>query len=432
MINRVAVITGFYQSPHFLIHLFRHLNNQVFKDFDVYVYNYSIDEIPELDNLNIWFNYKILKLNENVGFAGGNNHAIQEAKKNLDYSYYALINDDTKPDVNWLKSLVDCAASHPAIGAVTSKIVYYEPYIFISGKTQAVKGDVRELGIRFYTNSHFEDCYYDKHFHLKGFHLQEEDEINTFRWTESSFQVALPVSIDNSKLSYKVKLFLRKNQKVEEQKVLLYIGDTVIDKIELEEDTIFYELEVPAKIIHTNKYFIIQNAGSDYDHNFNGFDIGSGEIDKGQYNLVREVNMFCGGACLLSKQALHDAGLFNSHFFSYYEDSDLSVRIKRNGYKIIYAPDALVLHYHSGTSQEWSPFFTYHVFRNKIIFSGKNFGIKAFFSAFKERWKETWMFLKWAAKNRFIDPKLKARVRLNFRILVDSIIGIFKYNPAKF
>lgn len=433
MTDRVAVITGFYESPNYLITLFQYLEKQTYKVFDVYVYNYSHEEIEALDKGRFSFNCKILKIAQNIGFAGGNNFALKEARKQYDYSFYALINDDTKPDAQWLENLVITALADSSIGAVASKMVYYENFITIGGKTEGVKiEDSRNLGVRFYANTSFDRCTYSRKFYLAGFHNQEEDEIYNFRWTDTTFRLAIPVIIHPEKKEYKLQLFLRKNSKIQKQQLKLSVGNFILKPLELSDDKIYYELYIPGHVIKNSSYRIIQNAGSDYDRKYNGFDIGAGEIDNGQFDSVKEVTMFCGGACLLSKKALEDTGLFNGRFFSYYEDSDLSLRLKRKGYRIIYCPQALVMHYHSATSQEWSPFFTYHVFRNKIIFSGKNFGLQAFIAAFYERLKETWFFFRWASKNRFRDPNIKARLKLNTKILIDSLIGILKYNPTKF
>lgn len=429
-VKRVAVITGFFQSPHFLKTLFEYLNKQVFKEFDVYVYNYSLDD---LENKNYFFKYQILKLKENVGFAGGNNYAIQAARLHYDYDYYALINDDTKPDENWLNNLVKVAASNTTIGAVTSKMLYYEPFVVINGETQApVKKEDTKKCLKLYENTGFEGCTYSKRFYLKGFFKAEEDEIYPFRWVEKKFELAVPVSLTSTAAEYKLKLFIRKNKKVDNQHIALSIGKTKVADLLLEDDQLFYEVNIPATTIATAAARIIQNAGSDHDKNFNGFDVGSGEIDRGQYDVAREVTMFCGGACLLTKEALRKTGLFNGHYFSYYEDSDLSLRLRRNGFKIVYSPEAVVLHHHAGSGKEWSAFFTYYVFRNKIIFSTKNFGVRGFSVSLTERLKETWIFLKWVLKDRFKDPNLKRRLKLNYRILVDSMVGIIKYKPTKF
>ena len=75
-------------------------------------------------------------------------------------------------------------------------------------------------------------------------------------------------------------------------------------------------------------------------------------------------------------------GGFDEQFFMYYEDTDLSFRMKAGGGKIMYCPDSIVRHIHTGSSTEWSPFFTYHVYRNKLLFLYKNFNKKLFFMYF--------------------------------------------------
>jgi GT2 family glycosyltransferase len=428
----VAVITGFHKSPDFLKTLFNYLDRQEYKDFNVYVYNSSGIECDRIGEGEYSFRYKVINLEDNLGFAGGNNRAILTAKEEGDYKYYALINDDTKPQPAWLKELVKTAETDPTIGAVSPKMVFYERFIALRGKTQVGKVDKRLLGIRWYENTGFEDSYYSKRFFKEGFHEGEEDEVNLFRWTRSEFLLELPLGTESGDGDYTLRLFLRMHPLLEEQQVELSIGDSFVTTIALRRDSIFYELKIPAGVVRENAHYLIQNAGSDYDKRYNGFDIGSGEIDKGQYDQEREIRMFCGGGCLISRAALEKAGLFNSYFFSYYEDSDLSLRIRKKGYKLYYNPASLVLHYHSGTSKEWSYFFIYHVFRNKIIFAAMNFGLVPFIISFLERGKETYVYLKWNVRSRFRDPGLKSRLKLNVRILLGSIKGIIKYKPERF
>lgn len=56
------------------------------------------------------------------------------------------------------------------------------------------------------------------------------------------------------------------------------------------------------------------------------------------------------GACMLIKsRAMRKVGLFDESYFMYWEDADLSLRIKHAGYKIMVAEDAIVYHKLSGT-----------------------------------------------------------------------------------
>ena len=64
---------------------------------------------------------KILKLKNNLGYAGGNNEGIKLALKNKDIKYIVCLNNDTIVDENWLMELINIAESDKKIGMVGSK-----------------------------------------------------------------------------------------------------------------------------------------------------------------------------------------------------------------------------------------------------------------------------------------------------------------------
>jgi len=64
---------------------------------------------------------KLIKLNKNLGFAGGNNVGIQQSKG----EYILLLNSDTEVEPDFLEPLVDLLLSDNTIGAVSPKLVYY-------------------------------------------------------------------------------------------------------------------------------------------------------------------------------------------------------------------------------------------------------------------------------------------------------------------
>jgi hypothetical protein len=124
---------------------------------------------------------------------------------------------------------------------------------------------------------------------------------------------------------------------------------------------------------------MIQNAGSAINKNYDGYDIGFWEEDGGQYEDLIERESACGAAMCMSKKDFIEVGGFDDNFFMYYEDSDLSLRLKRKlGKKIVYCPKAVVRHVHAASSVEWSLFFCYYVFRNKQLFLLKNYSFRVF------------------------------------------------------
>jgi hypothetical protein len=71
---------------------------------------------------------------------------------------------------------------------------------------------------------------------------------------------------------------------------------------------------------------------------------GWGERDRGQYDVPRDVEWVPGCSLLLARAALEDVGLFDERFFAYHEDVDWCTSARERGWRIRYAPDAVVWH----------------------------------------------------------------------------------------
>lgn len=71
---------------------------------------------------------------------------------------------------------------------------------------------------------------------------------------------------------------------------------------------------------------------------------GWGERDAGQYDEPCDVEWVPGCALLLSCRALAEVGLFDEEFFAYHEDVDWCTSARERGWRIRYAPDAVVRH----------------------------------------------------------------------------------------
>lgn len=76
---------------------------------------------------------------------------------------------------------------------------------------------------------------------------------------------------------------------------------------------------------------------------------------------------FCGGASALRRTALEDVGLFDRSLFLYYEDTDLSWRMRANGWSIHYVSSAVAHHRHAASSGTASAVFRYYNTRNSLI-----------------------------------------------------------------
>lgn len=176
--------------------------------------------------------------------------------------------------------------------------------------------------------------------------------------------------------------------------IALLNNDTVVHKdwlIELVKPALDDPLAgiVTSKMLFRDRPTIINNAGSIVLPNGWGSDRGFNQVDQGQFDLMEEVFAACGASMLVRKSTFDDIGLFDESFFCYYEDTDLSWRARLRGWKIVYNPRSIMYHVHSGTSIEWSEFFTFHVLRNRQFVLLKNAWFGLFFRSLKDFLKHT-------------------------------------------
>jgi hypothetical protein len=97
-----------------------------------------------------------------------------------------------------------------------------------------------------------------------------------------------------------------------------------------------------------------------------GTDRGFGNPD-GTYTEAEEVFGFSGGAAALRMAAVRAVGGFARRFFLYYEDTDLSWRLRLAGWTVRYEPRAVVRHQHSATVDQQSESFAFHNERNRLL-----------------------------------------------------------------
>lgn len=81
---------------------------------------------------------------------------------------------------------------------------------------------------------------------------------------------------------------------------------------------------------------------------------------------------FHGGAAMLRAEAVVPLGGFDERYFMYYEDTDLSFRLRRAGWQIVYAPEAVSVHQHASSSGTTSTRFVRWNTRNRIWCARRN------------------------------------------------------------
>lgn len=365
----VSILLVNYNGKRYIENLFDSLCRLKHEGFSfevIFEDNHSTDgsvEYLQEKKYNEKLNLKIVRSNENRGFAGGNNFAAKASEG----KYLVLLNNDTKVKEDWLQELYQFMESHPDVAMANSKLLFFYDFI----------------GIRFETK---DKVFLSKDVLINGRHYQIENKYcKNVLYEESRIvcfghsEISIPLLDGDG--AYKMLLTF---QEAGKQGDIVTLGKNAVAIENLE----CISAEFTEEQVKEDKYALIQNAGSGVNGTFDGYDIGSGEKDMGQYDEPYEINNGCGASVIMKKQDFDNCGGFDEKFFMYYEDTDLSYRIKKGGKKIMYCPSSVVRHIHTGSSTEWSPFFTYQVYRNKLLFVYKNISKREFIRYYKEHLRQ--------------------------------------------
>lgn len=156
---------------------------------------------------------------------------------------------------------------------------------------------------------------------------------------------------------------------------------------------------------------------------------GTGERDRGQYDVTQEVLAADGCAALYRKEVLEQAGGFDERFFAYAEDADLGLRARRLGWRCLYVPEAVVHHHHSSTLGPYSPRKIYWVERNRLWLALKNFPLpllllNPLFSGYRLVWNLSAALLRRGAAGNFRSGNsLWVLLRVQVRAYRDALAG---------
>ncbi|MFV1917628.1 MAG: glycosyltransferase family 2 protein [Patescibacteria group bacterium] len=114
---------------------------------------------------------------------------------------------------------------------------------------------------------------------------------------------------------------------------------------------------------------VIWYAGGDIDwNNVYGSNHGVDEVDRGQFEKAVDTD-FATGCCMFFKsEVLDKVGLFDSRYYAYIEDADLSQRVKKAGWRVLYTPHAKLWHKVGQALGIGSERNDYYITRNRLLF----------------------------------------------------------------
>ena len=302
----------------------------------------------------------------NTGFAGGNNLALHAVHT----EYAVLLNNDAVPEPGWLRSMLTALDADQRLGAVGGKVVFRPRFVRLTWRTPGHspgRHDPRELGVRVYRVEVNGRDVTDKVLWESLAFGPEGSGRGRFRWTKPAGELLVPVQDAPGDLAEDTRIVFR--VAAEADKPLEVAGPGVSVSGTVTGAGTDLVLAVPAGIPLLD---VINNVGGIVLTSGYGADRGFQEVDVGQYDEPAEVFTGCGNGMALRTAACREVGWFDDDFFLYYEDTDLSWRLRARGWSIRYEPSGVLRHIHSASSREWSPRWAFHVDRNRLLMLTKN------------------------------------------------------------
>jgi GT2 family glycosyltransferase len=121
----------------------------------------------------------------------------------------------------------------------------------------------------------------------------------------------------------------------------------------------------------------IQHAGGFVDAQGNGDHYGYRQNDAGQFEQVREVDFVTGAALAISRAAFVAVGELDEDFgTAYWEDADWCYRVREAGFRIVYVPQAVLMHKEASMAAKESHEAMYGLQRNRLRFVLKHWPTK--------------------------------------------------------
>lgn len=143
----VSIITVNYDHPEVTCDLLRTLRSISYPKFEIIVVdNASPKDDPSILK-NLYPEIIFIQSDKNLGFAGGNNLGIRQAKG----KYVLFINNDTEVEPGFLEPLVAKCESNPNIGGVSPKIRFFHTpdTLQFTGQTPINNYTIRSKGLGF-------------------------------------------------------------------------------------------------------------------------------------------------------------------------------------------------------------------------------------------------------------------------------------------
>ena len=151
----------------------------------------------------------------------------------------------------------------------------------------------------------------------------------------------------------------------------------------------------PGKEFHQGSYSkndlgkVLWFAGGIIDwRNLQTFHLGVDEVDRGQFDHDLDFDYASGCCLLVRREALAASGIFDDNYFLYYEDTDLSLRLKVNNWQLGFCPASVIWHKNGGSTQgSGSALQNFYLTRNRLLFFSRYGSLATKLRVYRLAWK---------------------------------------------
>jgi hypothetical protein len=157
--------------------------------------------------------------------------------------------------------------------------------------------------------------------------------------------------------------------------VLLLNNDTEVAPDFLEPMVQMMEEDPRIGIVSPKLFFFdrpdtLQYAGTTAIHPITsrGRKFGHGEVDHGQYDQPRPTGYANGACMLIRRKLLEQVGYLREDYFLYYEEHDLTARVRQAGFHVMFQPAGRIYHKVSASTGALSPLKAFYLHRNRLVF----------------------------------------------------------------
>jgi GT2 family glycosyltransferase len=299
---------------------------------------------------------RVVRNRENLGFARGNNVALRQVTS----PFAVLLNNDAVPEPGWLRALLApfAAPGGEVVGATGSKSLFSGHWEAISLRTSRFRtqsDDRRPLGLRLVSATvNGVDVLSEV---LGAVHAIEPG----FRWTRPRGTLYLPrpgpgplvIELGFVAGSGRPPVPLVVHWRDGRSRVT--VEDPGVTSLSIKSDAGW---PPPPLINNTGGVLLENGAGADRDWC---------RPDNGSFDEAADLFFGCGNGLAIRTAAGRQAGWFDDALFTYYEDVDLSWRLRSRGWHIRYVPDAVIVHDHSATSGGNPELTAFYIERNRLL-----------------------------------------------------------------